>query len=250
VTSTATVDQIATAQQLNPNLPGADLNGTVTPETPPTTRSQWTTTEWAVLLLAQLPNVPITLNNVLNIERWMASEEPAGAWLARDNPLNASVGSGTSDGTGAQPDVNTGITNTAGMIEQSNMSAILAALQQNASTSTFEAAVVASPWASSHYGNGADFSSTPLFAFATGTGGNPTGAVGQATSGVGSTLSDLGLGGLSSVVSDISSSAWWKRVGIFALGGTLVVVGLAGFLATSDQGQKVLSSAPAAAALA
>jgi len=125
-----------------------------------------TTEQWATALLQQINadghNVPVTQNNIQNVMRWMASEEPASSWLTRNNPLNASVGSGSADGTGAQPSVSQGIANTAGMIEQGNMAAILGALQSDAAPQSFTSAVVSTPWASSHYGGGANFSAQPL----------------------------------------------------------------------------------------
>jgi hypothetical protein len=60
-----------------------------------------------------------------------------------------------------------------------------------------------------------------------------------------------GLTGLETGVDDllgkIDSGAWWKRVGIFALGIGLVVGGIVLFVSTTDTGQEVKSDAAVAA---
>ena len=109
--------------------------------------------DWAQLLLKDVGGVPVTENNVTNIGRWMTMEEPSSNWNNRNNPLNASLGTSASDGTASYPDLATAAQYTAKMINQSNMSAIKAALASNASASDFAAAVISSPWASSHYRN-------------------------------------------------------------------------------------------------
>ncbi len=83
----------------------------------------------------------------------MPAEEPTSDWWDRNNPLNASLGTSSSDGLrGATPDLTTGANETALMIDQSNMSGIRSALAADDPVSGFSPAVVASPWASGHYG--------------------------------------------------------------------------------------------------
>src|SRR5271170_4757674 len=106
---------------------------------------------WATTLLVDA-GAPPTPNNVSNILAWMSAEEPAGNWYDRNNPLNASLGTSASDGTGSYPSLTVAAQQTAAMLAQANMSGILAALKANADPATFSAAVVRSPWASSHYG--------------------------------------------------------------------------------------------------
>jgi len=122
--------------------------------------------DWAQLLLQDVGGVPVTENNVTNIGRWMTMEEPSSNWNNRNNPLNASLGTSASDGTASYSDLASAAQYTAKMINQSNMSAIKAALAANASASDFAAAVISSPWASSHYRNNqAGFAATsPGFA--------------------------------------------------------------------------------------
>lgn len=92
---------------------------------------------------------PETQNNVNNMLRWMAAEEPPTDWSHNDNPLNINAG-----GTGSDtfPSLAAAAAKTAAVIKQSNMAGIAKALAANASINAFSAAVVASPWAGSHYG--------------------------------------------------------------------------------------------------
>jgi len=111
----------------------------------------YTNADWAATVLADA-GLPVTQNNVGNLMRWMTAEEPTSNWFDRNNPLNASLGTSASDGTGSYTDLNTGASYTAQMLKQSNMAGIYEALASNASPNDFSSAVVASPWASGHYG--------------------------------------------------------------------------------------------------
>lgn len=111
----------------------------------------YTQADWATQVLTDA-GLPTTQNNVNNVVRWMVAEEPPSNWWNRNNPLNASLGTSAADGTGSYTDLSTGALYTAKMIRQSNMSGIFNALNANADVSAFSAAVVASPWASGHYG--------------------------------------------------------------------------------------------------
>jgi hypothetical protein len=219
--------------------------GTLTVPTPPATRSQWTTQEWAEIVLGDL-GVPVTQNNVDNLLVWMAAENNASSWLSGNDPLNVR---NTAAGGDFQFDtVQDGIGATVSTIEQPNMAPILNALQLDASLPSFTAAVVSTPWDAGHYaGTGfAAGTDQPLQAYATGTGGNPTGLLGQATSdvaggglgGIGAVLTPLG-----TLLEDVTSTSWWERIGIFGLGAAVFLIGLVGFIATSDTGQKVESTA-------
>jgi hypothetical protein len=165
-------------------------------------RSQITSTSWAVALLTTA-KLPVTQNNVDNILRWMQLEGGSSGgtpgvsgsmetWLHMNDPLNASL---HESGQFSYPSVEAGLTNTAAMLHQSNMSPIYNALKQNAPLSQFSSALAASPWDGSHYSSqiaqyGSNFLSAfpELAAFATATGLNPTGTGlgGRAPSGQGS----------------------------------------------------------------
>ena len=104
--------------------------------------------QWAGLVLSD-GGFPKTQNNVNNMLRWMAAEEPPSNWSHNDNPLNINAGGSGSD---TFPNLNVAAQRTASVIKQSNMSAIAQALAANDTINGFSAAVVGSPWAGSHYG--------------------------------------------------------------------------------------------------
>ncbi|HEV2370050.1 MAG TPA: hypothetical protein VGR90_09230, partial [Acidimicrobiales bacterium] len=194
---------------------------------------------WAEQLLEDVnkeaPNetpVPIDANTVGDILHWMPAEEPTSDWYDRNNPLNASAGTSASDGTGSYPDLSTGAWYTAGMIDQGNMAGIRAALAANDPVSGFSPAVVASPWASSHYGG------DPQHIAETGTGGGPA----PASSGTPGSLPNVNLADLSSPtatdaslnanpfdlfgIPQTAASAVWSEVGPFLAKAMLVLAGL------------------------
>jgi hypothetical protein len=237
---------------------------------------------WATMLIlalkAQGKDVPVTLNNIENIERWMSAEEPSADWYDRNNPLNASVGTSASDGTGSYANLESGAQNTAKELTQSNFSNILSALTQNASPAAFSAVVVSSPWASSHYGvsaagapakyveagRGLDYISTlPLAGqVSAGTGKQ----VAPADAGAANAESDLlpgdpnatSVGGLFGSWEDgllgffdaIESPKFWERVGLGAFGIFMVIIGGVLFFASTKTGQKTVSDGAEAATVA
>lgn len=237
---------------------------------------------WATFLLMQLnasgkvpggQSVPITLNNIHNIERWMVAENPSADWFHLNNPLNASLGTSSSDGTAGYANLSVAGQETAAMLTQSNMSGILDALINDAPAATFSTAVVQSPWASGHYGvSSAETASEKKYAVVgrTVTYLSTIGVPAQVSAGSGKTVlpADPGaanpesdglpsldsgvLGELGTLLGDIGSATFWKRIGIFALGAGLTVLGLVVFLSTTKPGQQVASASPdiALAALA
>ena len=76
-------------------------------------------------------------------------------------------------------------------------------------------------------------------------------ALGLATGGTSTNTPLEGLSGLEqgvgAVLSHIDSAAWWKRVGLFVLGGALIVGGIVLFVSTTKTGQTVESDAAVAA---
>jgi len=124
---------------------------------------QVTNYDWAQTVL-QSAGLPVTTNNVLNITRWMVSEEPASDWYHANNPLNINAGG---SGYDTFPSLTASAQRTAQYLAMSNYTQIRAALASDAPWPTFEAAVVASPWAAGHYG-GALFSGTPAVVSVTG----------------------------------------------------------------------------------
>ena len=111
---------------------------------------------WATLLLKNI-GAPVTANNINNILRWQAAENPPASWYNRNNPLNASLGTNKGDGTGIYSDLTTAAKNTATMIVQGYKGGaigggIYTALMNNAPTDEFSIQVVNSNWSSNHYG--------------------------------------------------------------------------------------------------
>jgi hypothetical protein len=119
--------------------------------------ADWTTETWATLALkaanVETPQgqkkIPITANNVQNMERWISAESGHGNWWSKANPLN---GTGYGQANGSYSSLTAAAEAFGKEINQSNFSQIRAAMVQNAPTSLFSAAVVGSPWASGHYG--------------------------------------------------------------------------------------------------
>ena len=111
---------------------------------------------WATLLLKNI-GAPVTPNNINNVLRWQAAENPPASWYNRNNPLNASLGTNKGDGTGVYSDLTTAAKETATMIVQGYKGGaigggIYTALMNNAPTDQFSIQVVNSNWSSNHYG--------------------------------------------------------------------------------------------------
>ena len=283
-----------------------------------------TTDTWSRLLLEVLNQrlratgqklIPLTQNNINNIERIMATEVAGqqGGFLRDNNPLNtgtyATPHSGLYGGHTVQEYgiyINkfstplAGAQGTARYLEQYGAN-MIRALQQNAPTSIFAAS---SPWwkvGATPLKETAQGTTTPadLGQFAAGLGGGSTltkaqqaivsayvkaardgtqipakmaqafsalsaatkqqvtnaiaaalasgsgvpasSPAGTVTSGLSSLASDFS--GLGSILKDLGSSTWWKRVGIFAGGAALLVGGVAVFLSTTKPVQGAAKTA-------
>lgn len=122
----------------------------------PTVTTAATNYAWAKDVLGRVGGPTFqTDNNVTNMVAWMVSEEPPDNWWNNNNPLNIDAG-----GTGSDtfPSLDASAAETAKWISTySNYTGIKNALANNAPYDQFKAAVVASPWAAGHYGNGSGF---------------------------------------------------------------------------------------------
>ena len=262
------------------NTQGATAPAPVVGSTPAPqagTATTTTTADFAETVIESLNtmgfNIPDTPQNITNIEVWIAAEGgPA------TNPLNTSFNdfpgqpgnNATKFSSAGFPEFATtdlGAQAVALTLQQGatkyKYAPIIAALEQSASLSTFTAAVVASDWDTNHY-QGTAFASGTLppdtgtlnaSPLPTGQGGSNASAAGAANAesdllpgnpNANTLIGALGL----NFLTDLTSSAWWKRVGIFALGGTIFVVGLVGFLSTTNEGKKVISEGKSAAEVA
>jgi hypothetical protein len=246
------------------------------------TVDSYTNADWAAQVLTDL-GAPVTQNNVNNVLAWMAAENSPTTWTGSagvNNPLNNGLGSGGGNGTGSYPDLATAAAYAAKGLNGgiSGAAPIGAALKANAPFSVFQATVINSNWASSHYkGSGFAGESAPAgvssvtasasasalkeagkvaIADAGGViGANPApgplGAVGGLVTG-GTSVPNLPnplswTEELGKILGDLISATWWERVGLFAAGGVLVIVGLVVFISTTKTGQKVESDAAVAA---
>jgi hypothetical protein len=115
-----------------------------------------TNADWAALVLKDA-NLPVTSNNVTVMLQWMDSENDPASWFLRNNPLNNGLGSGGGSGFGSYDNLRTAASYVAKQLDRSLFSGIHDALAADSAPSVTEQAIIASPWASSHYGYGSRF---------------------------------------------------------------------------------------------
>jgi len=115
-----------------------------------------TNADWAALVL-QDAKLPVTKNNVTVLLQWMDSENSPQSWWLRNNPLNNGLGSGGGGGFGSYANLRIAASYVAQQLDRSLFGGIHAALAADSAPSVTEQAIVASPWASSHYAGGAHF---------------------------------------------------------------------------------------------
>jgi hypothetical protein len=121
-----------------------------------------TNRDWAelVLLLAEFPR---TDDNITVMLRWMRQENGPDDWWNRNNPLNNGWGSGGNSGLGSYDTLVIAAENAAEALHSNpGYAGIVAGFSSSAPTSQIEQAIWASPWATSHYANGAHWSSSPV----------------------------------------------------------------------------------------
>jgi len=115
-----------------------------------------TNADWAALVL-QDAQLPVTQNNVTVILQWMDSENSPQTWYLRNNPLNNGLGSGGGGGFGRYANLRIAASYVAKQLHRSLFAGIAAALAADSAPAVTEQAIIASPWASSHYGYGSRF---------------------------------------------------------------------------------------------
>jgi len=115
--------------------------------------------DWAKLVLFYA-DLPVSDSNVAVFTRWMRQENGTNDWWNRNNPLNNGWGSGGGAGLGSYPNLDVAAQNAAKALHGNpGYSAIVAGFAASAPTNEIEQAIWASPWATSHYANGAHWSS-------------------------------------------------------------------------------------------
>ena len=115
--------------------------------------------DWAKLVLLYA-KFPLSESNVTVFTRWMRQENGTDNWWNRNNPLNNGWGSGGGSGLGSYANLDIAAQNAAKALHGNpGYAAIVAGFESSAPTDVIERAIWASPWATSHYANGAHWSS-------------------------------------------------------------------------------------------
>lgn len=121
-----------------------------------------TNRDWAKLVL-YLGSFPTSDSNIEVMLRWMRQENGPDNWWNRNNPLNNGWGSGGNSGLGSYDNLVIAAENAAEALHSNpGYSAIVAGFAADGPAATVEQAIWASPWATSHYANGAHWSYAPV----------------------------------------------------------------------------------------
>ena len=117
---------------------------------------------WAKMVLLS-GGWPQSEANVTVMVRWMRQENGTNSWWNRNNPMNNGYGSGGGGGLGSYDNLVTAAQKAAENLQRNpSFSTIVAAFAVSAPTNITEQAIWASPWASSHYGNGSRWHTSPV----------------------------------------------------------------------------------------
>ncbi len=114
-----------------------------------------TQADWARLVLYD-GGWPITDQKVLAITQWMRAENSPTSWWLRDNPLNNGFGTFAGTFMSGYPDLVAAAQQCAAAIQKmGGYQVIEDALAADSSRDQVRAAIIASSWATGHYGGGA-----------------------------------------------------------------------------------------------
>ena len=107
---------------------------------------------------------PASVNNTTALTQWLRAEEPTSRWWNRDNPLNNGLGSGGGSGLGSYRSVVIAASEVARNLENPAYGYPLVArdLAGSAPPSATARAIWRSSWAAGHYGQGADWDTSPV----------------------------------------------------------------------------------------
>jgi len=118
--------------------------------------------DWAKLVLVE-GGFPVTDANVAVITQWMREENGPDNWWNRNNPLNNGNGSGGGSGLGSYATLQVGAYYAADSLRRlSFYDAIESALDAGTDAAATASAIWSSPWATSHYGNGSHWTTSPV----------------------------------------------------------------------------------------
>jgi hypothetical protein len=118
--------------------------------------------DWAKLVMLS-GGWPASTGNITVMVRWMRQENGPPDWFNRNNPLNNGLGSGGGAGLGSYANLVIAAQKVAQNLATNPVfSAVKAGFASSAPTNVIEQAIWASPWASSHYANGAHWAYTPV----------------------------------------------------------------------------------------
>ena len=118
--------------------------------------------DWAKMVLLS-GGWPQSDANVTVMVRWMRQENGVDNWWNRNNPMNNGYGSGGGGGTGSYANLTIAAQKAAQNLQRNaSFSTIIGAFAVSAPTNLTEQAIWASPWASSHYGNGSSWHTSPV----------------------------------------------------------------------------------------
>jgi len=117
--------------------------------------------DWATLVLVY-GGWPVTEANVTVMVQWMREENGPDNWFNRNNPMNNGQGSGGGSGLGSYDTLDTAAYYAAENLLRSIYAPIAAGLADGTSAERTAQAIWASPWATSHYGYGANWTTSPV----------------------------------------------------------------------------------------
>ncbi|MCU1505141.1 MAG: hypothetical protein QOK46_1104 [Microbacteriaceae bacterium] len=129
---------------------------------PKTLAASGTNYDWAKLVMLS-GGWPTSTGNITVMVRWMRQENGPPDWWNRNNPLNNGLGSGGGAGLGSYANLVIAAQKVAENLQRNPVfGAVRAGFASSAPTNVIEQAIWASPWASSHYANGAHWSYAPV----------------------------------------------------------------------------------------
>lgn len=134
--------------------PGEPLVGYYQYGSAPTTTGQSTNVDWAHTVL-QDGGWPQSGNNVAVVTQWMTGEEPASNWYNRNNPLNNSLYTTSTNGLGSYPNLLLAAQYVADVLNGASYASIRADLAASANPYTTATAIYDSPWSCGHYSGSA-----------------------------------------------------------------------------------------------